>query len=378
MRALLLYPEFPPSLWSFENILELVGRKVLFPPLGLATVAALLPASWEIKLVDCNIRRPTEEEWEWAQLVMISGMLAQKNSLLAAIREAKRRGKAVAVGGPYATALPDEPAAAGADYLALDEGEITVPMLLRALEEGKTQGVFRADGARPAMADSPMPRFDLYDFAACDSMSVQFTRGCPFCCEFCDVIELFGRAPRSKSPEQLLAELERLYELGWRRSVFIVDDNFIGDRNRARQLLKQLIEWQRRHYYPFSFDTQASIDLARDDELLRLMADANFGMIFLGIETPDLDSLEAVGKRQNTRQPMLEAIEAIQRAGMVPAAGLIIGFDGEAPGAGRRKPPSRKPRSACFRRCRTPHCAAAWNAKGGCCAATRAISIRAR
>jgi radical SAM superfamily enzyme YgiQ (UPF0313 family) len=334
MRVLLLYPLFPKSFWSFEKALELVDRKALMPPLGLATVAAILPQSWEFKLVDRNIRSVTEAEWDWADLVILSAMIVQKEDFLAQIQEAKRRGKRVAVGGPYATALPQE--AAAADYLILDEGEITLPLFIEAIERGEQQGVFRSNGEKPDVTETPVPRFDLLDFSAYDNMSVQFSRGCPFQCEFCDIIVLYGRKPRTKTPAQLLAELQRLYDLGWRRTIFLVDDNFIGNKRNVKLLLKELKPWMAEHGYPFHFNTEASVDLAQDQELMDLMVACNFNAVFLGIETPDEESLALTQKFQNTRDSLSDAVDTIIRSGLRVMAGFIIGFDNEKPGAGDR------------------------------------------
>jgi radical SAM superfamily enzyme YgiQ (UPF0313 family) len=336
MRALLLYPLFPKSFWSFDKTVELLGRKVMLPPLGLITVAAILPQDWEFKLVDRNVRDVTEAEWAWADVVILSAMIVQKDDMLAQIQEAKRRGKKVAVGGPYPTALSHECAEAGADYLVLDEGEITLPMFVEALQRGDTEGTFRSDGEKPDVTITPIPRYDLLDLDAYTEMSVQFSRGCPFQCEFCDIIVLYGRKPRTKAPEQLIAELEYLYNLGWRRSIFMVDDNFIGNKRNVKLLLKALKPWMQEHDYPFSFSTEASVDLASDQELMDLMVACNFGAVFLGIETPDTDSLTLTQKHQNTRDPLSSAIEKITTSGLRVMAGFIIGFDGEKPGAGDR------------------------------------------
>lgn len=336
MRVLLLYPQFPKTFWSFEKILELVDRKVLLPPLGLITVAAILPQEWEFKLVDHNVRSVTEAEWQWADLVILSAMIVQKQDLLALIREAKRRGKRVAVGGPYPTSVPEESLKAGADYLILDEGEITLPLFVQAVQRGELQGTFRSDGEKPDVTGTPIPRFDLLQLDAYDSMSVQFSRGCPFQCEFCDIIVLYGRKPRTKAPEQLLAELDRLYELGWRRAVFMVDDNFIGNKRNVKLLLKELKGWMAEHQYPFSFNTESSVDLAQDPELIELMLECNFNAVFLGIETPDAASLELTKKFQNTRNSLAESVQIISRQGLRIMAGFIIGFDGEKTGAGDR------------------------------------------
>ena len=336
MRALLIYPLFPKTFWSYEKILELVNRKVLLPPLGLVTVAAILPQEWEFKLVDRNIRTVTEAEWEWADIVILSAMIVQREDFADQIAEAKRRGKLVAVGGPYVTALPEEAREAGADFLILDEGEITLPLFVEALARGEKSGEFSANGEKPAVTETPIPRYDLLEFDAYDSMSVQFSRGCPFQCEFCDIIVLYGRKPRTKDPAQLLSELNYLYELGWRRGVFMVDDNFIGNKRNVKLLLKELKVWQAEHQYPFTFNTEASIDLASDQELMDLMVECKFDAVFLGIETPDEDSLQLTKKFQNTRSSLADSVETIIKSGLRPMAGFIIGFDGEKAGAGDR------------------------------------------
>ncbi|MFB2836513.1 B12-binding domain-containing radical SAM protein [Floridanema evergladense] len=336
MKVLLVYPQFPKTFWSYEKILELVDRKVLLPPLGLVTVAAILPQNWEFKLVDRNIRTVTEAEWEWADLVIISAMIVQKEDFIAQIKAAKKRGKKVAVGGPYPTTLPEEAQAAEADYLILDEGEITLPMFVEAIKNGAETRIFHANGEKPDVSNTPIPRFELLEFDAYDSMSIQFSRGCPFQCEFCDIIVLYGRKPRTKTPQQLLAELDYLYQLGWRRGVFMVDDNFIGNKRNVKLLLKELKVWQAEHGYPFRFNTEASVDLAQDQELMELMVQCYFDAVFLGIETPDEDSLSLTKKFQNTRNSLIESVQKIIQAGLRPMAGFIIGFDGEKNGAGKR------------------------------------------
>jgi radical SAM superfamily enzyme YgiQ (UPF0313 family) len=336
MNVLLVYPLFPKSFWSFEKTLALLNRKAMLPPLGLVTVAAILPQTWNFKLVDRNVRQITEAEWAWADLVILSAMIVQKEDLLDQVREAKARGKLVAVGGPYPTALPDEAQTAGADFLILDEGEITLPLFVAAIERGETSGMFRSGGEKPDVQQTPIPRFDLLEFDAYAEMSVQFSRGCPFQCEFCDIIVLYGRKPRTKTPEQLLAELDRLCELGWNRSIFMVDDNFIGNKRNVKLFLKQLRPWMEAKGYPFSFATEASVDLAQDQELMDMMVACNFGAVFLGIETPDEASLALTQKHQNTRDSLSEAVHTIPRSGLRVMAGFIIGFDGEKPGAGAR------------------------------------------
>jgi radical SAM superfamily enzyme YgiQ (UPF0313 family) len=335
MRVLLLYPLFPKSFWSFEKTLALVDCKALMPPLGLITVAAILPQEWEFRLVDRNVGNVTESDWEWAELVLISGMIVQKEDMLAQVRAAKNRGIPVAVGGPYATTSPQEVQAEDVDFLVLDEGEITLPMFVAAIERGDRTGVFRST-EKPAVTETPIPRYDLLEMDAYDNMSVQFSRGCPFQCEFCDIIVLYGRKPRTKTPEQLLAELQRIYDLGWRGAVFMVDDNFIGNKRNVKLLLKELKIWMAEKGYPFGLTTEASVDLAQDEELLELMVECNFKKVFVGIETPDEDSLALTQKFQNTRDPLNESIDRITKAGMQVMAGFIIGFDGEKAQAGDR------------------------------------------
>jgi radical SAM superfamily enzyme YgiQ (UPF0313 family) len=336
MRTLFVYPEFPKTFWSYEKILELVNRKVLLPPLGMVTVAALLPQHWPMKLVDRNVREVSEAEWDWAELVVISGMIVQKSDMAAQIAKAKARGLPVAVGGPFASSTPEAPELDLADYKVLDEGEITLPQFVEAIERGEPAGRFSANGEKPDVTSTPIPRFDLLQLDAYDSMSVQFSRGCPFQCEFCDIIVLYGRKPRTKTPEQLIAELQSLYDLGWRRSIFLVDDNFIGNKRNAKLLLPALKQWQIEHGYPFSLSTEASVDLASDDELMTMMAECRFESVFLGIETPDEASLETAKKLQNTRSSLDESVDRITSYGIRVMAGFIIGFDGEKSGAGKR------------------------------------------
>jgi radical SAM superfamily enzyme YgiQ (UPF0313 family) len=337
MRVLLLYPLFPKSFWSVEKSLELIGRKALQPPLGLITVAAILPQTWEYRLLDRNVKTEIPEaDWQWADLVIISGMIVQKNDLLHLIREAKLRNKLVAVGGPYFTSVPEPARAAGADFLILDEGEITLPLFVEAWERGETSGEFRANGEKADVTKTPIPRYDLLELDAYHEMSVQFSRGCPFQCEFCDIIVLYGRKPRTKTPAQLLAEIQSLYDLGWDRSIFLVDDNFIGNKRNVKLFLQELTPWQAERGYPFSFTTEASVDLAEDEELLDSMVAANFSTVFLGLETPDVDSLKLTKKYQNTRKPLLEAVQSINRSGLRVMAGFILGFDGEKPRAADR------------------------------------------
>jgi len=335
VRVLLLYPEFPPSFWTLRETCVFSRKKTLLPPLGLITVAALLPREWKCRLVDLNASPLTDGDWEWAELVLLSGMIVQREGLLSLIREAKRRGKATVVGGPYATSMPQEVLAAGADFLLRGEGEPTVPLFLAAWRAGEKSGVFQHE-LKPDLTASPLPRFDLLNFNAYIDLSIQTSRGCPFDCEFCDVVNLFGRKPRYKEPEQVLAELEALYRLGWRGTVFIGDDNFIGNQDHARGILTRLLPWMESHGHPFSFWTQASINLGQAPALIDLMTAANFSDIFIGVESPDEELLAAARKYQNLRNPMAESLHNICAQGLSLVASFVIGFDQEKPGAGER------------------------------------------
>ncbi len=306
MKALLVWPKMPNSFWSYQETLDLAGLRATNPPLGLITVAAMLPKEWEIRLVDRNVREETQEEWTWCDIVIISAMVIQKKDFWELIQKGVALGKKVAVGGPFPTSVPQFALEAGAHYLILDEGECTIPMFLEALARGEQQGIFRAT-EKPDVTQTPIPRFDLLDLDAYLAITVQFSRGCPFQCEFCDIINLFGRKPRTKTPAQMLAELEVLYQMGWRRLVFIVDDNFIGNKRNAKVFLRALIPWMQERKYPFILITEASLNLAEDDELIELMVQAGFRIVFMGIETPDVESLTLAHKEQNTRQSLIES-----------------------------------------------------------------------
>lgn len=335
MRVLLINPELAYSFWSFRETCRVFGKKALIPPLGLMTIAALLPEEWELRLVDMNVRQVSEEDWQWAELVMVSGMIAQRHSLQEVIREAKRRGKRVVAGGPYPTALPEEVLEAGCDFLVRGEGENTVPLLLSAWHSGQTHGVIEVQ-ENPCMSSSPVPRFDLTRPADYIYATIQTSRGCPFDCEFCDIVSLFGRKPRHKSPEQVVRELDTLYRLGWRGMLFVSDDNFIGDKSYAREVLERIIPWLDARGEPFDFVTQTSVNLGQDKDLIDLMTTANFWAVFVGVESPDEDVLAMAGKFQNVRNPLEESLLNINKNGLVVIASFVIGLDGERTGAGLR------------------------------------------
>lgn len=335
MKALLINPPTPNSFWTLEEGCRIDGTKVLAPPLGLITMAALLPPEWQLRLVDMNARPLPEGAWDWADLVMITGMLVQGEGQRSLIREAKARGKRVVVGGPHATSLPQEVLDAGADFIMRGEAENTMSLFLAALAAGEKQGVFKQD-AKPEMSDSPLPRFDLLNLEDYSVMSIQTSRGCPYDCEFCDVVNLYGRKPRYKKPEQIIRELNFLYHLGWRRNIFVSDDNFIGNRQHALAILEQLTPWMKSHGEPFGFWTQASANLGQDLEMIERMTAANFCFIFVGVESTDAASLSLSRKYHNLRNPLVESLENINKNGLSLVASFIIGFDGEAKGAGDR------------------------------------------
>jgi len=334
-NVLLLYPVTPRSFWSFYDLMQVAGKKALLPPLGLLTVAALLPASWNPRFVDCNVRPITDADWDFAELVMISAMLVQHDHTLELVAEAKRRGKTIVAGGPYPTSMPEELLAAGCDYVVSGEAENAMVALLAAIENKAPRGVISAE-QRPELAISPIPRFDLINIADYDAMPVQTSRGCPFECEFCDIISLFGRKQRYKEPDQTLTELEAIYQRGHRGMVFFSDDNFIGAPERARALLRKLVPWNKERGEPFWFITQASINLGQDHELIDLMTEANIGYVFIGIESPDTDVLSSMHKQQNLRHPLLDSIRTIQENGLTVIGSFILGFDNEKSGAGER------------------------------------------
>jgi radical SAM superfamily enzyme YgiQ (UPF0313 family) len=326
MKTLLVYPKFPETYWSFRYALSFEGKRSAFPPLGLLTVSALLPGAWERRLVDMNIQRLKPSDIEWADVVFCSAMLVQKDSLRQVLEQCKAAGKRVAIGGPYVTTsagqLPE------ADYIFLGEAETTLPVFARDFERGAARRVYQA-AERPALSASPVPDFRLADRKRYSAMSVQYSRGCPFQCEFCDIIEIYGRVPRTKSNEQILAELDALFSLGWRGMVFIVDDNFIGNKRNVKKLLPELADWSERRGRPFSFITEASVNLAEDEELLEGMRRAGFRRVFLGIETPVEASLKEAQKGQNMRRDLLDSVKKIQSYGMEVMAGFIVGFDND-------------------------------------------------
>ena len=327
-RILLIYPEIPETYWSYRHSLSFVGKKALMPPLGLLTVAAIMGDAYDYRLVDMNVRELDDSDLEWADMALISAMIVQRPSMEEVIRRCNQASLPVAAGGPYPSSCYQD--IEGVDHFVLGEGECTIPQFRDDLKEGRPQPVYHPDG-RPEIDEVPVPRFDLCEVGLYESMPLQFSRGCPFDCEFCDIVNLFGHRVRTKSPKQFIAEMEAAYRTGFRGSLFIVDDNFIGRRSHAKALLHEIVAWQKSRDYPFQLSTEASIDLATDRELLELLASAGFVMVFVGLETPDRDSLQEVGKQQNLRLSMPEAVRRIQRAGIEVTGGFIIGFDSDPP-----------------------------------------------
>jgi len=326
MKILLVYPEFPDTYWSFRHALTFEGKQAAFPPLGLMTISAMLPGDWERRLVDMNIETLSDDDIEWADMVFASAMIVQKESLEDVVRRSRALGKPVTVGGPYVSTsserMPD------ADHIFIGEAETTLPEFINDLELGIARKIYKAD-ERPSLLNTPVPDFSIIKMDAYSAMCVQYSRGCPFQCEFCDIIEIYGRVPRTKSNSQMLAELDALNDLGWHGLVFIVDDNFIGNKKNVRLFMPDLIEWSRANAFPFSFITEASVNLAEDDALLQMMEDAGFRRVFLGIETPVEESLKEAQKGQNTRRNLLESVQKIQSFGMEVMAGFIVGFDND-------------------------------------------------
>jgi len=325
-KVLLVYPPIPSTYWSYKHVLPLIDKKAVMPPLGLLTVAAMLPAGYETRLVDMNVQELERGDVDWADLVFVSAMIVQKRAFEEVVRLCKSRGRTVVAGGPYPISSHEK--ISGVDHFVLDEAELTLPAFLRDYEAGVAKPMYRS-AEKPDISKTPVPRFDLVDTSIYETMPVQFSRGCPFECEFCDIIEMFGRKPRTKTPEQFLAEVQAVYDTGFRGSLFVVDDNFVSNKHKAREMLRPLVVWQREHGYPFSVSTEASITLAQDEELLELMAQANFVMVFVGLETPDESALALNGKTQNLREDVLVSVRRIQARGLEVTGGFIVGFDGE-------------------------------------------------
>ncbi len=325
-RVLMVYPEIPMTYWSLNHSLRISGEKTLMPPLGLITVAAMLPESYDIRLVDMNFQGLTRDDIEWADIVFVSAMIVQKESFSHVVRLCKVCGVPVAAGGPYPTTSHES--IEDVDYFILNEGEITLPRFIEDYENGMPQRIY-TDETKPDITKTPLPRFDLLDVKAYSTMALQNSRGCPFNCEFCDIIEMFGRSPRYKKPEQFIREMKEIYSLGYRGPLFIVDDNFIGNKRKVKELLREIIIFQMDHDYPFSLFTEASINLAEDDELLELFVRSGMDMVFVGLETPDEEILKSNNKQQNVKTDLHDSVMKVQASGIEVLAGFILGFDNE-------------------------------------------------
>ncbi len=327
MRVLLVYPQYPDTFWSFKHALKFVSKKAAFPPLGLLTVAAMLPREWDKKLIDMNVASLSDKDIEWADYVFISAMAVQKDSADNVIKRCKSLGVKTVAGGPLFTTGYEE--FADVDHFVLNEAELTLPLFLEDLQNGCVKHIYTSDKWAD-LKTTPIPAWELVDMNKYSAMSIQYSRGCPFDCEFCDIVVLNGHTPRTKDKDQLLKELDEFHTRRWKSSVFIVDDNFIGNKRKLKaEILPALIEWMKARKKPFSLFTEASINLADDKELMRLMVEANFNMVFVGIETPNEESLAECRKLQNKNRDLVASVKKLQNYGLQVQGGFILGFDND-------------------------------------------------
>ncbi|MHC4553129.1 MAG: B12-binding domain-containing radical SAM protein [Planctomycetota bacterium] len=327
MKVLLINPKVPNTFWSLKTALKFVSKKALMPPLGLLTVASMLPPSWEKKVVDMNTTRLRDRDLRWADAVYVTAMVVQKTSVDAVIARCNKMGKTIVAGGPLFTAFPE--IYPTVDHLVLKEAELTLPKFLADLEAGQAKPFYNTHD-RPDMSTTPVPMWDMINMKKYALMCVQYSRGCPFDCDFCDVTKLFGHTLRTKTTAQVLAELDSLYDHGWRGEVFFVDDNFIGKKAVLKaDLLPALTDWMEEKKYPFRFNTQASINLADDPALMELMVQAGFDCVFIGIESPNEESLAECNKAQNTGRDLSACIRTIIQSGLQVQGGFILGFDSD-------------------------------------------------
>jgi radical SAM superfamily enzyme YgiQ (UPF0313 family) len=334
MNVLLVYPEFPDTFWSFKHALSFIRKRSSMPPLGLLTVAAMLPQEWGKRLVDLNVRSLAGSDVDWADMVFISGMTVQRRSALDVIARCGAARVPVVAGGPLFTIEPED--FDGVDHFVLNEGELTLPLFLADLESGCAEHVYSTSEFAD-MEQTPVPLWELADLRRYASMAIQYSRGCPYNCEFCNVTALLGHRPRVKAARQIVAELDSLYEAGWREGVFFVDDNFIGNKRHLKsELLPALIEWQSRKR-PLPLNTEASINLADDPELMEMMVEAGFDTVFIGIETPAENGLAECSKKQNMGRDLVADVKRIQRAGLQVQGGFIVGFDSDTPSIFQRQ-----------------------------------------
>ncbi len=335
MKILLINPKFPDTYWSFKHALKFISKKASNIPLGLITVASALPDEWEKKLTDVNVSKLTDEDIAWADYVMISAMSVQLESVKNIVEHCKQLGTSIIAGGPLFTEefeqFPD------IDHLVLNEAEITLPQFIKDLNNGAPKRIY--DTAEfPTLTDTHVPDYSLLDIKKYATAGIQYSRGCPFDCEFCDITALFGHKVRTKSSAQIIAELDNLLKIGWEGSVFFVDDNFIGHKKKLKEdLLPAMIKWMDKNNYPFIFTTEASINLSDDKELMDMMVDAGFSKVFVGIETPDENSLKECNKVQNNKRDLVDCVHTIQKSGMEVTAGFIVGFDNDQPNIFQRQ-----------------------------------------
>jgi radical SAM superfamily enzyme YgiQ (UPF0313 family) len=329
MNALLVYPEWPDTYWSFKHALPFEGKRSAYPPLGLLTIASQLPGHWKKRLIDTNVKRLSDSDLKWADVVMLSGMLVHRREILDILKRCRARGLKTVVGGPITSSVEELPLSA--DHVVVGEAEDLMPDLVAGLETGAAKPLYKAH-TLPDMSRTPLPDLDLVNLKPYSAVGIQYSRGCPFNCEFCDIIELFGRNPRTKSPAQVVHELSTLRDGGWRGSVFFVDDNFIANRREAAKMLPEVARWQDENGRPFEFYTEASVDLATQPKLIEAMVQAGFSTVFLGIETPSPEALRETQKLQNLRIELHEAVERLTRAGLEVFSGFIVGFDSDGPG----------------------------------------------
>ncbi|NLC67856.1 MAG: DUF4070 domain-containing protein [Clostridiaceae bacterium] len=327
MKILMVYPMYPKTYWSFHYALKFISKKASFPPLGLLTIASMLPGHWEKKLVDMNVSELKDADILWADYVFISAMVIQRESARQVIDRCKALGVKTVAGGPLFTSSCED--YNDVDHILLNEGETTLPQFINDLKNGTTRHLYKPEGWAD-MEKTPCPSWNLIDMKKYASMNIQYSRGCPYNCDFCNITVLFGRNPRTKKASQLLSELDALYEAGWRGGVFFVDDNFIGNKKKLKdEILPALINWMEKKKYPFSFLTEASINLADDEELMQLMVKAGFDTVFIGIETPDENSLVECNKFQNKGRDLLGCVKKMQRHGLQVQGGFIVGFDND-------------------------------------------------
>jgi radical SAM superfamily enzyme YgiQ (UPF0313 family) len=327
LKILFVYPEYPDTFWSFKHALKFISKKAGLPPLGALTVAAMLPVSWQKRLIDMSVDPLSDNDIKWADYVFISAMVVQKDSAKEVIQRCVDLGTKVVAGGPLFTTEPGE--FSGVNHLVLNEAEITLPDFLNDLEKGAAKPLYGTE-VHPEITRTPVPMWSLLNMKKYSMMSLQYSRGCPFNCEFCDITFLDGRNPRTKTKEQVIAELDSLYDAGWRGDVFFVDDNFIGNKTKLKaETLPAVIEWMKKRKHPFNLSTESSINLADDQELMNLMVRAGFVKVFIGIETPHEASLSECDKKQNTSRDLVETVKHIQRSGLEVMAGFIVGFDSD-------------------------------------------------